>query len=354
MQRKHLMPAFAYRHIKDLYPIFWEKSCEMVKLVSGEIRNTAATDGFATIPFANWLNRTTLDIIGTAGMGVEFGAIKNPDAELAVTYNKLFKPTTQAKILGLLSILLPWSIVGMIPVSRNETIEEAVATVKAASRKVIQEKKRKLADNRGDRSIKGVDIISVALESGGFSDEDLVIQTMTFLAAGHETTASTVKWALLILSRYPKIQQRLRDEIHANLPSIVDHDALISAEMFDKLPYLSAVCNEILRVWSPVAMTRREAIRDTAILGQFIPKGTEIHLSPYAVNMSKALWGPDALAFNPERWMGPGRANSGGATSNYAMLSFLHGTAPFLDIWTSHADFHSRSALVHWSSVHKG
>jgi cytochrome P450 len=349
------MPAFAYRHIKDLYPTFWEKSSEMVKLVSSEIQSHAALDGSAVVHFASWLNRTTLDIIGTAGMEVEFGAIQNPDAELAVTYNKLFKPTTQAKILGLLSILLPWSIVGLIPVSRNETVEEAVATVKAASRKVIQEKKRKLAEHKGDRSFKNVDIISVALKSGGFSEEDLVIQTMTFLAAGHETTASTVKWALLILCRYPKIQQRLREEIHANLPPIVDNEASVSAEMFDKLPYLNAVCSEILRVWSPVAMTRREAIRDTTILGQFIPKGTEIHLSPYAVNMSKALWGPDALEFNPERWMGSGRGNSGGATSNYAMLSFLHGTAVTAGIVRIlSADILSRSTLVYRSSLHEG
>ena len=314
----------AYRHIRDLYPIFWEKSSEMVKLVSSEIRRSTASGGSTVIPFANWLNRTTLDIIGTAGMGVEFGAIQNSNAELAVTYNKLFKPT-QAKILGVLSILLPWSVVGLIPVSRNETVEEAVATVKDAARKVIQAKKRKMAKEKGDRSTKDVDIISAALESGAFSEEDLVIQTMTFLAAGHETTASTVKWALLILCRYPEIQQRLREEIRTNLPLTDGSEAHISAEMFDKLPYLNAVCNEILRVWSPVAMTRREAIRDTTILGQFIPKGMEIHLSPYAVNMSKALWGPDALDFNPDRWMGPGRANSGGATSNYAMLSFLHG-----------------------------
>lgn len=251
---------------------------------------------FFVVPFANRLNRTTLDIIGTAGMGVEFGAIQDPNAELAVTYNKLFKPTTQGKILGLLSVFLPWSIVEVIPIARNETVEDAVATIKAASRRVIQAKKRKLVEEKGDRSMKEVDIISVALESEGFSEEELVIQTMTFLAAGHETTASTLKWALLILCRYPTSQQRLRDEIHANLPSIVDCEASITAEMFDKLPYLNAVCNEILRVWSPVAMTRREAIRDTTILGQFIPKGTEIHLSPYAVNMSKALWGPGIQA----------------------------------------------------------
>ena len=37
------------------------------------------------------------------------------------------------------------------------------------------------------------------------------------------------------------------------------------------------------------------------------------------------MWGPDAADFKPERWLGAGKANSGGAESNYAFLTFLHG-----------------------------
>ena len=51
-------------------------------------------------------------------------------------------------------------------------------------------------------------------------------------------------------------------------------------------------------------------------------------LIPWAINKSESLWGPDARKFNPDRWM-PSEKNpqsaSGGASSNYAMLTFLHG-----------------------------
>jgi hypothetical protein len=42
-------------------------------------------------------------------------------------------------------------------------------------------------------------------------------------------------------------------------------------------------------------------------------------------NTSKELWGADAAEFNPDRWLGPGRTNTGGADSNYSFLTFLHG-----------------------------
>ncbi|KAK4691412.1 hypothetical protein P7C71_g5583, partial [Lecanoromycetidae sp. Uapishka_2] len=60
-------------------------------------------------------------------------------------------------------------------------------------------------------------------------------------------------------------------------------------------------------------------------MGRFIPKGTTIYVTPWAVNASKHLWGDDATEFRPDRWMGSGKANSGGAESNYSFLTFFHG-----------------------------
>ncbi|BDD62879.1 hypothetical protein MAP00_007833 [Monascus purpureus] len=48
-------------------------------------------------------------------------------------------------------------------------------------------------------------------------------------------------------------------------------------------------------------------------------------ICPDLANLNKDLWGPDADQFNPDRWLGPGRANTGGANSSYAVLTFLHG-----------------------------
>lgn len=325
-QRKSLMPAFAYRHIKELYPVFWDKSTKLVNGLMSVARkegkeSVQSIDDAAIVEISGWSSRATLDIIGVAGMGHDFASLDNPDTKINVTYRDVFSPTRQQRVMALLGLFLPQWFLRALPVEHNNKIVESSNIIKEVCRELIRKKKEKL-DQKEKRV--DADILSVALESGGFTEEDLVNQMMTFLAAGHETTASALTWAFYLLCLHPEVQTRLREEIRANLPHIDDTETVTAASL-DECHYLHAVCNEVLRVYPPVPGTIREAGRDTSILGQFVPKGTKILLSPWAVNTSISLWGPDAAEFNPDRWMGPGKANSGGAESNYAFLTFLHG-----------------------------
>ena len=278
-------------------------------------------DDAPVVEISGWSSRATLDIIGRAGTGVEFDAIENPDTKLNITYRNVFSPTRQQRLMGILGLFVPQWFLRSLPISHNTRIEASCNTIKEVCRELISKKKEMLGQK--EKQVE-TDILSVALESGGFTEEDLVNQMMTFLAAGHETTATALIWAFYLLCLHPEIQTHLRKEIRANLPSI-DGTEIITAASLDQFHYLHAVCNEVLRLHSPVPLTIRQASRNTTIVGQYIPKGTTIILAPGAVNEATALWGPDAEKFNPDRWMGPGKANSGGAESNYAFLTFLHG-----------------------------
>ncbi|KAK4162524.1 cytochrome P450 4V2 [Cladorrhinum sp. PSN259] len=335
-QRKQLLPAFHFRVIKDLYPTFWDKARECVEAMTRHIEVEASkhpeTDGrpTAVIEVGNWASRVTLDIIGVTGLGHDFGAIKDPQNKLSETYKKIFKPTRQGQILGILQLILPTYLVALLPllpVERNVDVNSAAYIIRATCADLVREKRKEQALEKG--STGASDVLSVAMESEHFTDEDIVDQMMTFLAAGHETTASAMIWAVYLLARHPDVQARLRAEIRGHLPSISKPDATISSPDIDHLPYLNAVCNEVLRYYSPVPMTLREAAVDTTIQGQKISRGTKIMLVPWAINKSEELWGPDAQEFNPDRWMpkydGDKNAASGGATSNYAFMTFLHG-----------------------------
>lgn len=210
-----------------------------------------------------------------------------------------------------------------LPTQRNKDIQEGGEVVRNVARQMIRQKKAK----REDPSLAtGVDIISVAMQSGTFDEENLVDQLMTFLGAGHETTATALQWAVYALCKNPDVQARLREEIRAHLPSIAtEHPPPIDAAAIDNLPYLNAVCNEVLRFHPSVPATARVAVKETTLMGARIPKGTFFIISPEIINHMEELWGPGADKFNPDRFLGQGKANTGGAVSNYAFLTFLHG-----------------------------
>lgn len=109
-QRKNLMPAFAFRHIKELYPIFWSKSGELVQAmkVHGETGSRDSDKPVSSIDVKDWASRATLDVIGLAGLGRDFNAIKDPNNELIRTYKQIFSFSRSGQIRAVLLFLAPW------------------------------------------------------------------------------------------------------------------------------------------------------------------------------------------------------------------------------------------------------
>lgn len=91
------------------------------------------------------------------------------------------------------------------------------------------------------------------------------------------------------------------------------------------MPFLNAVCNETLRSYPTVPLTIRQAVKPTRVGNHYIPAGTRALFSMWAINRDHGLWGADADKFNPMRWLSGPNAVNGGATSPYALLTFLHG-----------------------------
>lgn len=229
VQRRNLQPAFGFRHVKGLYPVFWRKADAVVRAMADECRRQGGEKaGDAILEVNGWASRCTIDIIGVAGIGVDFGAVNDVHNPLASTYARVAEPSPQARLLMVLAMFLPAWLVNSLPLRRNEDMAVAAQRIRA--------KRRGLADADADADA-GPDIVSVALASGLFANDALVNQLMTFLATGHDTAASALTWAAYLLACHPDVQ---------HLPPAVS-----SADV-DRLPYLHAVCSEVLRVFSPV------------------------------------------------------------------------------------------------------
>lgn len=309
-----MLPAFAVPHIKGLTHIFWDKALEMVGCMEADLKNNPQS----LIELREYVSRATLDNIGLAGMGYDFQTLKQPDGELRQHFRKVILDQTKVfSYVGLLSRYVDMRILLKVPLRKLREIVEASYYLRAVSLGVIQERKEKLQKSE---DMAGKDIITVALASGVFQERHLVDHVMTFLTAGHESTATAFEWTMYELARRPEMQQRLRAELRGAIGS--DLAAVDFGPQVQNLPYLNAFCNEVLRCYPFSPIIVKVAQRPTTIIGQHIPKGTTVLYSAETTNHDKTLWGPDADIFNPERWLAPGAAKSGGATSNFAMLSF--------------------------------
>ncbi|KAF2800716.1 cytochrome P450 3A4 [Melanomma pulvis-pyrius CBS 109.77] len=321
-QRKNIMPAFSFRHIKDLCPVFWSKSIELCEVVKADIWDKPEK----VVEINHFSTQVTMDIIGLAGLGRDIGSLRNSDDELIKSYEEILEPTNEKGVYFVFHMLFPWWFMKALPWKLNERVKITSDSLKKICRDFVQEKRARMKMESEEH----VDILSTMIRSNNFSDDGIVDQLLTFLAAGHETTSSALTWATHLLSINPSIQTRLRNEIHTAIPSpkaLLDPNFDI-ASLLESLPYLNAVCNETLRIYPTIPVTSRVALRDTSINGQFVPKGTITFIVPIATNRLPQLWGDDAEEFKPERWIDAesGRAtNNGGADSNYSFLTFLHG-----------------------------
>lgn len=124
-------------------------------------------------------------------------------------------------------------------------------------------------------------------------DEEIVDELRTLVIAGHETTATTLGWALWQLHRNPDVLARLREELATVGPA---------PEALAKCRFLAAVCDETLRLHPIVPVFRRRLLRDAELAGHAFPAGTVFHPSPLLTHFDPALYA-DPDAFRPERFL---------------------------------------------------
>jgi cytochrome P450 family 110 len=145
------------------------------------------------------------------------------------------------------------------------------------------------------------DILSMLMtardeEGNPMTDLELRDELLTLLFAGHETTATAMSWALYWLNHLPEVKQKLLHE----LKSVTDPTDWMS---IFRLPYLTAVCNETLRI-HPVAMLTfpRVVVEPVELLGYKLESNTIVMGCIYLLHHREELY-PDAEQFKPERFL---------------------------------------------------
>ncbi|KAI9745914.1 MAG: hypothetical protein M1818_000595 [Claussenomyces sp. TS43310] len=307
-QRKSLAPGFSIQAIRALTPVFWQKSLLCARLWKDEIESGKVKS--KSIEALEWLNRTTLDIIGQAGFGVDINSLENPETPIREAYSLVFAFDIGSRILHGLQAFIPST--KHIPAKMNRDMEASRGIILQSSTDIINEKVLQAKDGKSSHK----DIISLIVgenmkmkEAGeeGLSFETMPDQIMTFLGAGHDTTATGVAWTLHLLSTHPGIQKKLRAEVRDCMPFLFNPSTRYSPEELakadpDKLPYLDNVCRESLRYIPPIPMTVRQSLAEDKLGPYTVPGGTVIYIRANAINRQPMYWGPTAGTFDPDRW----------------------------------------------------
>jgi len=133
--------------------------------------------------------------------------------------------------------------------------------------------------------------------------------------AGHETTANSLTWLWYMLSQAPEVEAKL----HAELDSVLGGRPPTLADV-PKLVYTRAVFDETLRLYPPVPILPREAVRDEYYRNMRIPRGSLVFVVPWLLHRHKKLWDkPDH--FIPERFL----PENSGSISKFAYIPFSIG-----------------------------
>jgi len=128
------------------------------------------------------------------------------------------------------------------------------------------------------------------------SERQLIDNLLTFLAAGHETTAKALTWALYLVARAPGWQQRVRREVQA-----VAGAAAIDAGHLEHLVVTRAVVEETMRLYPPAPIMARLASAATSLGGVALPQGAIVMIPIYALHRHRRLW-EDPDRFDPDRF----------------------------------------------------
>lgn len=145
----------------------------------------------------------------------------------------------------------------------------------------------------------GEDIFSVLcrveVDGERFSDDDVINHMIFLLMAAHDTSTITISTMMQYLGQHPEWQQRCREE------SLAIGSGPLEYGQLTQLASLDLVMKESLRLVSPVPTLVRKTVKDTDVLGHFIPADTMIAVTPYFSHHMEELW-PSPETFDPGRF----------------------------------------------------
>ncbi|KAI8391113.1 cytochrome P450 [Radiomyces spectabilis] len=319
-QRKVLNPLFSVQAIRQIYPLM---AMPIIKLRNLWLEQVDSGKTVTVNVLPAFLSMT-LDVVARAVLGQDFQCLDRKEGTRGSRFLKAYEDVQhlEPRWQHLLCFIWPWvRRFRDLPTTPNILFKRALSTLHEESLAIVEEtvqSKAAGADIIGvlGQMLKGID----GDTDHGVSTKELQDQCLTFLHAGHESTALAFSWTLWLMAKHPDIQHEVRKEIRQAFEA--EQSETLPYDTIQRLQLLSNICKESLRVVPPIPVTLRTATEDTLVGDYLIPKGTFVMIAPFASHRQQEWWGDDALLFRPSRW-NEAPANE---IDPYIYMPFLAGT----------------------------
>ncbi|KAI0056913.1 cytochrome P450 [Artomyces pyxidatus] len=336
-QRKMLNPIFSVQRLRTTVPLLHKIANQLKDVLQEKV-----SDGPQEVDVVDWFGGVAIEMISQNVLGYTFGTFepdaKRNDLKIAIkefgrvlhrrptpvmaklqVYIRIFPLVSRwpARVLRFGAACLPLpALHDMIRLS--DIVEESVESL-------FQAKKELLA--RGDvgpanQLRGGPDFISALMIENAeapddckLADSEIKAQMITMVSAGTDTTSISLSRIAQLLSQRQDVQEKLRQELNTAAASSGDE---LGYEELMGLPYLDAIWRETLRLYPASTFSSRTSQADTTIpfsqpipgatpaqSSLFVPRGTTIMIDIPGVNCNRNIWGADANAWKPERWLAP-------------------------------------------------
>lgn len=276
-QRRAAAPVFTHRNISNLAPI-------MSAAADTACKRIAVTKG--NIDLYEEMITTTFDVISN----VTFSGSNAMDS--VQVHHAIDRYIDQTARISLFDII---GVPTWVPRPSRLFQSNAMKKMKTVADKAIASRKL-----HGAKPVP--DLLDLLLEGEDpetkrqMNTAELRDNLLTFIVAGHETTALTLSWALYLCAFDPEVQDKLREETQSSLQGRV-----ATAKDCNALPYTEQVIKEALRLYPPAAFISRTAQAADVLCGREIRRKDTVMLPIYALHRHHDIWSsPDQ--FDPERF----------------------------------------------------
>ncbi|TFK72860.1 cytochrome P450 monooxygenase pc-2 [Pluteus cervinus] len=303
-------PFFARNRITD-FDIFERHTDKAISVIRTRLREDQPVD------FQDMIGRFTLDVASTFLLGKEMDSlslplpyptsgglksstIMNPNTHIAESFVHSFSLAQKISSTRHLNGGI-WPLMEMWDDKLKPHMDVIYNFVEPVIQSAIERKKGGVD--------KGKEESLTMLDELVRQTDDLILirdETINMLVAGKDTTSATLSFAVYMLSEHPQFLAKLRQEV---LDTVGPNRTPTYDDVKD-MKFLRAVINESLRLYPPVPFDARSAVKETTFppitpggKPLFIPAGATLMYSVAYMHRRKDLWGPDALEFDPDRFI---------------------------------------------------